>query len=178
MDTKDTYEIDLLSPKLEGATFEYEIDDEFFACVDGLVRSGRVRTEVTCVGVGAIIKFRIHSAGVVVVPCDRCLSALEVQIDTSDELNVKLGDEYADEGDYVLVPATEGRLDLAQFIYEFIALSMPISCCHEPGGCDDTMMRELDKHSRVCDEEMAEEDGDEAPGNSWQAALKQLKDKM
>ena len=108
-------------------------------------------------------------------------------------MNVKLGDEYADEGDCVVVPEAEGYLDLAQFIYEFIALSMPLTCCHEPGKCDDAMMQELSRHqstrSGIADDGQADsangdvqdesmgEDSDEPVDSRW-AALKQFKEQL
>jgi uncharacterized metal-binding protein YceD (DUF177 family) len=93
----------------------------------------------------------------------------------------------------VIVPETEGYLDLAQFIYEFIVLSMPLTCSHEPGKCDETMMHELSRHQATrSGEEDAEqedstnseandapmgEDSDEPVDNRW-AALKQFKEQL
>ena len=189
----DTYKIDLLSSGLGGKSFEYDIDDDFFASIDGLIQRGKIHTTVACLSAGSIYKFQIHSVGTVIVPCDRCLSDLELRIETTDVLNVKLGNEYADDGDCVVVPEAEGYLDLAQFIYEFIALSMPLACCHEPGKCDDAMMHELSLHQFTRSEEEGGErtdsangdaqdvsmgeDSDEPVDSRW-AALKQLKNKL
>lgn len=189
----DTYEIDLLSRGLEGKTLEYDIDDAFFGWTGGLIQRGKVHSTVTCVSANAIYKFQIHSVGTIIVPCDRCLADLELRIETTDILSVKLGDEYADEGDCVIVPEAEGRIDLAQFIYEFIVLGMPITCCHEPGKCDEAMMHELSRHQSIrsggedaehgdsSDSDAHEagvgEDSDEPVDARW-AVLKTLKDKL
>ncbi len=189
----DTYKIDLLSSGLGGKTFEYDLSDDFFAEMEGLVQRGSIHTTVACLSAGSVYKFQIHSVGTIIVPCDRCLSDLELRIETTDDLNVKLGDEYADEGDCVVVPEAEGYLDLAQFIYEFIALSMPLTCCHEPGKCDDAMMQELSRHqstrSGIADDGQADsangdvqdesmgEDSDEPVDSRW-AALKQFKEQF
>ncbi len=194
MGMMDTYKIDLLGSGLGGKTFEYEIGDAFFAEIDGLIQRGNIHTTVACLSAGSVYKFQIHSVGTIIVPCDRCLSDLELRIETSDELNVKLGDEYADDGDCVVVPEAEGYLDLAQFIYEFIALSMPMTCCHEPGKCDDAMMHELSRHQSTRSgnedaerddsaerggwpDEVAGEDSDEPVDSRW-AALKQFKEQL
>ena len=189
----DTYKIDLLSSGLGGKTFEYDLSDDFFAEMEGLVQRGSIHTTVACLSAGSVYKFQIHSVGTIIVPCDRCLSDLELRIETTDDLNVKLGDEYADEGDCVVVPEAEGYLDLAQFIYEFIALSMPLTCCHETGKCDDAMMQELSRHqstrSGIADDGQADsangdvqdesmgEDSDEPVDSRW-AALKQFKEQL
>lgn len=193
MGMMDTYKIDLLSSGLGGKTFEYDLSDDFFAEMEGLVQRGSIHTTVACLSAGSVYKFQIHSVGTIIVPCDRCLSDLELRIETTDDLNVKLGDEYADEGDCVVVPEAEGYLDLAQFIYEFIALSMPLTCCHEPGKCDDVMMQELSRHqstrSGIADDGQADsangdvqdesmgEDSDEPVDSRW-AALKQFKEQL
>lgn len=190
----DTYKIDLLSSGLGGKTFEYEIGDDFFAEIEGLIQRGSIHTTVVCLSAGSVYKFRIHSIGTVIVPCDRCLADLELRIETADDLNVKLGSEYADDGDCVIVPESEGYLDLAQFIYEFIALSMPMTCCHEPGKCDDAMMHELSRHQSTrsgyedaeredsteigdAPDEAMGENSDEPIDSRW-AALKQLKEQL
>ena len=190
------FKIDLLSSQLEGKTFLYEINDDFFVQIDGLIQCGSIHTEVKCLSAGTIYRFQIHSVGTVIVPCDRCLSDLELRIETTDLLSVKLGDEYADDGDCVIVSEAEGYLDLARYIYEFIALSMPIACCHEPGKCDDAMMQKLSRHqstrSRGEDDEEADsennsDDSDEylsggedsvEPVDSRWEALRQLKNKQ
>lgn len=190
----DTYKIDLLSSGLGGKTFEYEIGDDFFAEIGGLIQRGSIHTAVVCLSAGSVYKFRIHSIGTIIVPCDRCLADLELRIETADDLNVKLGSEYADDGDCVIVPESEGYLDLAQFIYEFIALSMPMACCHEPGKCDDAMMHELSRHQSTrsgfedaeqedsvengdAPDEVTGEDSDEPVDSRW-AALKQFKEQL
>ena len=104
MGMMDTYKIDLLSSGLGGKTFEFEIGDDFFAEIGGLIQRGSIHTTVVCLSASSVYKFRIHSIGTIIVPCDRCLSDLELRIETADDLNVKLGSEYADDGDCVIVP--------------------------------------------------------------------------
>ena len=180
MDILDSYRIDLLSSKLQGTSLEWQIGDEFFSAIEGLIKRGNVHTKVDCVSAGSVFKFLIYSVGVVVVPCDRCLEDLELRIETTDELTVKLGTTYSDEGDCVIVPETEGSINLAQYIYEFIALSMPITCTHEPGKCDEAMMRELSKHqaatrSRFEDTGSDDSDNGESSVDERWSALKNLK---
>ena len=178
MSILDSYKVDLLSSRLQGAAWKWNIDDRFFSAIDGLIRRGDIQTQVECVSAGSLFKFQIHSVGTVIVPCDRCLEDLELRIETTDELAVKLGDEYFDEGDCVIVPETEGYINLAQYIYEFIVLNMPITCTHEPGKCDEAMMQELSKHQAA---RSSQEDDDDYDSNAdgdvvderW-AALKKL----
>lgn len=160
MEKMDTYKVDLLSSAFKDGQLQYDINDDFFGAIDGLVNRGNIKTTVDCKCTGSMYKFMIHSVGSVIVPCDRCLADLELRIDTADELVAKLGEEYSDEGDCVIVPESEGVLDLAQYIYEFIVLSMPIVCTHEPGKCDDAMMQELSRHQAARSGQEDDENGE------------------
>ena len=71
---------------------------------------------------------------------------------------VKFGHEYAEEGDnLIVIPEEEGEINVAWFMYEFIALSIPMKHVHAPGKCNKTMTSKLSKHLRT----NADEDGDE-----------------
>jgi uncharacterized metal-binding protein YceD (DUF177 family) len=121
------------------------------------------------------------------VPCDRCLADVELRIDTTDEFVAKLGEEYSDDGDYVIVPENDGMLDLSLLIYEFIVLSMPYQRVHQPGDCDEAVMDIMKEHqvARSNQEEDYEtmdsdpnadedEEGDDAVVDARWNALKKL----
>ena len=144
---KNEFKIDLLGRGLDGSDIEYTIGDSFFDSIDGLVRRGQLHTTVHVTGnADTRFRFLIHSVGVVYAPCDRCLADVEVPVDTEDEISVMLGDEYADDGDVIVVPEKDGMMDLSQIIYEFIALSLPLKLVHEPGNCDEAMIATLEEH--------------------------------
>lgn len=80
------------------------------------------------------------------MPCDRCLDDMDVEIETERMLTVKLGDEYADEGDMMILPYEDAILNVAWIIYEFIVLEVPLTHVHEPGHCNVEMMEALAAH--------------------------------
>ncbi len=162
MDMENFNMIDLFNPNIIGENYKYVFGDEFFTKIGGIVSKGDIMTDVTCVDAGTLLKFYIHSEGYVKVPCDRCLTDVNLRIDTTDELLVKLGDTYLDDGDIVVIPESEGLLDISQYVYEFIALSIPLKCVHEPGMCDTVMMDFMNKHqaTRSCYEDTDEMDSD------------------
>lgn len=185
---KDKYSVDLLGPLTAGDNWKYEIDDSFFKQIDGIIEKGNLSTEVTFNGIsGSLFKFTVHSVGIVAVPCDRCLADVELRIDTTDEFVAKLGEEYSDDGDYVVVPENDGMLDLSLLIYEFIVLSMPYQRVHQPGDCDEAVMEIMKEHqvARSNQEEDyetmdsdpnadADEEGDDAVVDARWNALKKL----
>jgi uncharacterized metal-binding protein YceD (DUF177 family) len=82
---------------------------------------------------------------------------MEQQIQYKEKLKVKLGDSFSEEDDIVIVPESEGAINIAWFLYEFIALNIPIKHVHATGECNKTMVTKLKKHiSRQKDDD---EDG-------------------
>jgi len=81
------------------------------------------------------------------VPCDRCLDDMEQPIEAPFSLIVKLGSDYSESDEFVTLDEKEPVLDLAWPIYETIALAVPIQHVHQPGDCNDAMMRVLNEHS-------------------------------
>ena len=88
--------------------------------------------------------------GDVTVICDRCLEDLVIPVDTSFKLSVKFGEEDGPaedgmEGDreVVFLPFTETDLDLAQTVYDYICLSLPVQRVHGEGGCNPEALRFL-----------------------------------
>ena len=157
------YRIDLLASTIDGWSTSYDIDDDFFHSIDGLVEHGQIHTTVHTGGSAHTRRYviHIHSVGTVAVPCDRCLADVTIPIDTDDELAVMLGDEYSDEGDTVIIPETDGYIDISQFIYEFIVLSLPIKRVHEPGQCDEQMLKVLSSHLAADEQEEDDTASDE-----------------
>ena len=79
---------------------------------------------------------------------------------TDDTLKVKLGETFSDEEDMVIVPEEDGYINVAWFMYEFIALSLPMKHVHAPGKCNKSMMGALNKHLRTsADEEETDDFG-------------------
>ena len=77
------------------------------------------------------IDLRIKIRGTVKVSCDRCLEIFSQPVDCENRLLVKLGSEWKDEDpDMITIPADEHELDISQYLYEFIHLSLPIQRVH------------------------------------------------
>ena len=148
---------------------EYLLENKFFIDIDGPeVQKGKVKVTLAIERKTSFFEMMFHLTGVVYVSCDRCLDEVEIPVEDDNRLIVKLGKEYAEESDEVLVIAEEdGTLNLAWFLYEFVALAIPMKHIHAPGKCNKTMTSKLKKHSakRSDDKGMDDfiEDADMAP---------------
>ena len=147
MDVLDSYKIDLKNMRTDVAEYQFALDDAFFEAVEGtLVKSGKADADLKIRESGGAYVFTFHIKGTVHVPCDRCLDDMDVEIETERMLTVKLGDEYADEGDMMILPYEDAILNVAWIIYEFIVLEVPLTHVHEPGHCNVEMMEALAAH--------------------------------
>lgn len=147
------------------AEYEFQLDNQFFLDLDAPeVQKGQVNVTLKVRKTSGIYQLDFHTEGNVVVICDRCLDEMDQPVDTEDRLKVKLGDEFSDEDDMVVVPEEDGYINVAWFIYEFIALSIPMKHVHAPGKCNKDMVSKLSKHLRVSGDE--EEDDFEGSDES------------
>lgn len=141
---------------------DFSLDNGFFAGIDGEeFQKGSVEAHVEVKKHRDVFDFTFSMAGSVIVPCDRCLDELEIEVNTESSLKVKLGDTYADEGDIVIVPEADGDFNVAWYLYEFIALALPMKRVHAPGKCNHEMTGRLKKHSYATDDEAADDDTQE-----------------
>ena len=151
------------------AEYQYQLDDAFFLDLDAPeVQKGQVNVTLKVRKTSGVYQLDFHTEGEVVVICDRCLDEMEQPIETTDRLKVKLGAECSEEDDMVIVPEEEGYINVAWFIYEFIALSIPMKHVHAPGKCNKDMVSKLSKHLRVSgddedDDDFLEEDSSNEP---------------
>ena len=53
---------------------------------------------------------------------------MNLLVSSTDKLLVKFGHEYAEEGDnLIVIPEEEGEINVAWFMYEFVALAIPMN---------------------------------------------------
>lgn len=144
------YKIDLKGMTADKATYEFLLDNIFFADIDGPeVQKGKLNVVLTVKKSSNAYHLDFQIDGVAWVPCDRCLDDMEVPVSTSEKIVVKLGPEHGSEGDnIIIVPESEGDINVSWLIYEFISLSIPMKHVHGPGKCNKAMTGKLNKHLR------------------------------
>ena len=167
------FEIDLKALTEETTALEYVLDDQFFAALeDSQLQGGSLHVSGSIRKAVGFFELLLHTEGTVRVPCDRCLDMMDQPIEADLRLVVKLGSEPREDDDIIIVDENDGILQTAWFIYESVVLAVPIQHVHQPGDCNDAMMRVLEQHSaaRSSDADAQEIDP------RWSALLK-LKEK-
>jgi uncharacterized metal-binding protein YceD (DUF177 family) len=113
--------------------FQYEIGDEFFRQYGGtgLVSEGAFHVDVTLDKRETFIEARFIISGQAKLVCDRSLDPFQYPIKTNKKVVFKYGDaneELSDE--IIMIHRDSDSLELGQYIYEFIALEIPIKKLH------------------------------------------------
>lgn len=145
--------------------FKYDLDKSFFALIDdgtAEIKRGDLKVVVALKKTSATFELNFDIAGTVQVPCDRCLDDINMEVDTKNKLIVKFGAEYSEESDeIVIIPEADGEINIAWFLYEFIALSLPTKKVHPPGTCNKAMSSKLNKHRVKSSDDESEENADD-----------------
>ena len=106
-----------------------------------------VNVDLLLVKKSTIIELSLKGAGSVNINCTLTNEPFDYQINSKLNLLVKFGDSYDDENDELLVlPHGSHSIDLDQYFYEMIVLSMPIRNVHpdvENGTIDSEILNRL-----------------------------------
>lgn len=141
------YKVELKGMKESHSEYQWTVDQDFFSIIEGEeVKNGNVTVNLTVTKMPNLYGLKFDLQGHVYVPCDRCLDDMSLDIDTTGELKVRLGADFADDGDIIIVPEEDGAVNVAWYIYEFIALAIPMKHVHAPGKCNKGMMEKLEEH--------------------------------
>lgn len=128
--------------------FEYEIGDEFFEHFDqGLVCVGNLDVKVNLEKRSTFMKLYFSIKGWVELTCDRCLENYRQKIKNNAEIYIKFGHTKYEDDEIISVLPEEHQINLAQLIYEYTVLSIPLKRIH-PGknGCNPEMIQRLDNY--------------------------------
>ena len=165
----ESFKIDLKALPQGVSTLEFKLADAYFKAIDAPdVQSGELLSSLSISRTDDFFELNFHTEGIVHIPCDICLDDMEQSIETDDRLVVRFGEDYSEEDDLVIVAENEGILDVAWFIYEFIALNIPIKHVHAPGKCNPAMIEMLQEHSAA----RSGEEEEEIVDPRWAALLK------
>ena len=171
------YEIAWQGLKPGPHTYVYDIDDRFMQEREAETSFSNWSTRITLTFDKHENFFMCHFDvdGHVTVPCDRCGDEFKLRLWDEFDLVIKLiGEEDStieDEVDVVFIPRSETVIDISNWLYEFILLSVPLQHIHpdqEDGssGCNPQALNLLEKLS---------ETGHDVDANPLWKGLEQLK---
>ena len=180
MDVAQQYSIAFKGLKNGRHDFGFEVGKPLFEAFQSTeIKDGRCEVRVELERSESQLVLDVTITGYVVVECDRCLEDCRMPIDFEGRLLVRFSDEVREyDGEILWLLPGEDHVDLAQYIYESIVLSLPYQRVHPDGECNPEM---LERFRIVSQGEFAsieaKAQGGEHDGGEW-AKLAALRERM
>jgi len=166
----DNLKIDFQSLSEGESAVASRLGNDYFSSVEGSeITQGDVHVDVSIRKTIHFSEVHFHATGTVVVPCDRCLDPMDLSVDVKERLTVKIGSEYSEEDELIVLAEEDTVFDLSWYIYESVVLSLPVKHVHAPGKCNPAMIDVLNEHSATRSDDTATE---ETIDPRWSALLK------
>ena len=156
--------------------YQYKIDNSFFEVFNyGEFNKTTIYITIVMHKSSTSLTFNFKSKGIVNVFCDLSNEPYDQEIGSELDLIVKYGESYNDENDEILIiPHGEHQINVAQYMYEMIVLSVPVKKIH-PGIKDGTLASDiLEKLEELHPEEHKKE---QETDPRWDTLKKLLTDK-
>ena len=173
------FTIPFVGLKLGKHLFEYKIEKAFFEYFEyEEFNDVNVAVNLILDKKSTLLELNFKISGFVNVNCDVTNEPYNQPIENEFDLVVKFGDEYNDEEPDILI-VTHGtyEINIQQYIYEIIALAVPIKRIH-PGVEDGTLESDiLDKLEELSPKLKEEKEIEEDIDPRWNTLKKLLTDK-
>jgi uncharacterized metal-binding protein YceD (DUF177 family) len=165
--------------KLGKHHFDYQINNEFFENFDyHEFQNSDIKVNLVLDKKSNMLELDFKHKGTVNVPCDLTSEDFDLPIKGKMKLIVRFGEEFNNDNEELLIlPHGEFELDISQYIYEMIALSVPSKRVH-PGVKDGSLQTEaLNKLNELRVKEEKVENKEEDIDPRWEKLKKLLTDK-
>jgi uncharacterized protein len=128
----ESYRINILGLSLAVHQFQYEIGTGFFRKYDnGLVSDGKFTVNVSLDKRETFLETEFKIVGSVKLVCDRSLDEFDHPFSLTRKIMFKYGDQEMEVSeDVIIIPHGTESLEVGKYIYEFIALAIPMKKLH------------------------------------------------
>jgi len=173
--------IPFIGLKLGKHQFEFQIDKAFFESFDYKeFENSAIKVNVVLEKKSTMLELNFKHKGTVNVPCDLTNEMFDLPVKGTFRLVVQFGDSFNNDNDELLIlPHGEHQIDISQYIYEMIALSVPLKRVH-PGVKDGTLDSEALKKLNelaVKEDKLKKTEQKEETDPRWDTLKKLLTDK-
>lgn len=174
------YLIPFIGLKLGKHQFEYQINKTFFDYFEyDDFEDANIQVNFILEKKSLMLELHFSHKGTVYVPCDVTGEMFDLPVEGNLNVVVQFGDEFNNENEEILIlPHGEHQVNISQYIYEMIALSVPLKRVH-PGIENGTLKSEtLDKLNEFRVAEVKEEiEADKEIDPRWDKLKQLLTDK-
>ena len=171
--------IPFIGLKLGKHQFEYQINKTFFDDFDfDEYESSDIKVNVVLEKKSTFMELAFKHKGTVNVPCDLTGEPFDLPIKGKINVVVQFGEQFNNDNEELLIlPHGEHQLDIKQYIYEMIVLSVPLKRTH-PDIKDGTLQTPaLDKLNELAVKNQKQSITEEEIDPRWDKLKKLLTDK-
>lgn len=176
MNKTKEYLIPFIGLKLGKHHFEYQISNKFFEIFDYReFQNSDIKVNLVLEKKSTMLELSFKHKGTVNVPCDLTGEDFDLSVKGKMNLIVRFGETFNNDNEELLIlPHGEFEIDVAQYIYEMIVLSVPLRRVH-PGVKDGSLKTEaLTKLNELAVKEQKKENKKEENIDPRWDKLKQL----
>ena len=130
--------------------YQYAVDSTFFSHFEGSpIENGQFELTVELDKRDSFFELTFDFKGYAETECDRCTANIKLPFDGSHKLVVKRTvEEIEEDTDIVFLSPDASEFNIAQYVYEFICLSMPFNKTYDcdsdkPKPCDTKILELL-----------------------------------
>ena len=178
MNNLKEYLIPFAGLKVGKHQFDYQLDNTFFEHFEyDEFNDASIKVVVVLEKKSTMLELDFKHKGTVNVPCDVSGEEFDMPIKGKLKLLIKFGEEFNDENEELLIlPHGEFEVNVAQYIYESIVVSLPLRRIH-PGIKDGSLSEVIEKLNSLApgENKLEEHKGDIDP--RWEDLKKLLTDK-
>ncbi len=126
------FDIEIQTLKLKRHEYEYDIEDSFFTHFErSPVEKGKFKVKLTLDKSETMLQLKFHISGVAELACDRTSELFDYPIDVTNRIILKFGEENEELSDEIeIISRGTQHINVAQYIYEFIGLAVPMKKIH------------------------------------------------
>jgi len=126
------YVISFRGLKMGNHEFDFQITDSFFEAFEySRTQKGNIALKVILNKAENMLKLDFFFKGSVEVICDSCGDDFDFRLNFIEHLIVKFSDqEQEDSAEMIFLPSAAYEIKLAQFIYEYVNLALPMRLTH------------------------------------------------
>ncbi|WP_111670009.1 YceD family protein [Algoriphagus litoralis] len=128
-----TFDIEVIKFKEGRHEIDFEIGDRFFQNFEDneIVEKGNLAVRAILDKGANVIEVNFHIKGTVQLTCDRSLEVFDHPLDFSEKMIYKYGSEEKEiDEDVFMITRDTPVINVAQLIYEFILLALPLKKIH------------------------------------------------
>lgn len=132
MEELKKYNIDIFSLAEKEHVYHYASDSKFFSeFPQDLIEKGKFEADLVLDKSSTMLRLDFHIKGVIGQVCDRTLEEYEEEVETGNRIFLKFGDRDEELTDEIeMIQRNTARINVARYIYDFIALALPVKKLH------------------------------------------------